>query len=100
MKIEITGREYRVDEKLKTLLLKKLKRLDKLFGPETPARLVLSQTTDEYIMEFTVFGEKTIRAEAVSKSMYDNIDILIPRVKRQFRKEHTREIAARDSLPK
>ena len=96
MKIEITGREYRIDDKLKTLLLKKLKRLDKLFGEETPARHVLSQTSSGYVMEFTVFGEKTIRAEAVSADMYGNIDILIPRIKRQFRKEQTKVISQRE----
>ena len=95
MKIEIVGRDYAIDDKLKALLLKKLKRLDKYFGDETPARLVLSQQSNEYKMEITVFSEKPVRAEAFSVNINDNIDLLIPRVTRQFRKVHTRAISSR-----
>lgn len=95
MKIEIMNHGYNLDDKLKTLLLKKLKRLDKYFGAETAARLNLSQQGGNYIMEITIFAEKTVRAEASGADMNANIDLLIPRIKRQFRKEHTKSIAER-----
>jgi putative sigma-54 modulation protein len=95
MRIEIIGRDYHADEKLTALLLKKLKRLDRYFGNDVAARLVLSQQSGEYRMDITIFAAPTVRAEASSTDMNDNIDILIPRVTRQFRKERTREIARR-----
>ena len=99
MKTEIIGREYTVDDKMKTLLEKKLKRLDKLFGDDANARLVLTQQHGEYAMEFTVVDGHSIRAEAKSMNMNDNIDKLIPKITRQFRKQHTEGIAKREKKP-
>ncbi|MDR1094703.1 MAG: HPF/RaiA family ribosome-associated protein [Clostridiales bacterium] len=95
MKIEIIERDYQADDKLKALFLKKLQRLAKYFGEDAPARLVLSRQGAEYRMELTVSGDKPARAEAAGASMNKNIDVVIPRVARQFRKEHTRETARR-----
>lgn len=91
MKVEFVGRDYYIDEKLKTLLLKKLKKLDRLFGDEVKAKLTLSQDSTDYYMEITIAAAKPIRAEVKSQNMYDNIDLLIPKVTRQFRKAHTEE---------
>ena len=99
MNIEIVGKGYKADEKLTALLLKKLKRLDKYFGEGTHARLTLMQQHGEYMMEFTVAEGHNIRAEAKSMSMNDNIDKLIPKITRQFRKQHTGEIAKRGKKP-
>jgi len=96
MKLELIGREYQIDDKLKTLLEKKLKRLDKYFAPDAPAKLVITQTGNDCGMDLTIFADKTVRAEASGKDAYKVIDLIVPRVKRQFRKEHTRKIAKRE----
>ncbi|GHV00861.1 hypothetical protein FACS1894211_09290 [Clostridia bacterium] len=96
MKIEIVCRDYHADEKQTALFLKKLKRLDKYFGAETPARLALRTEGGQYGMELTVQGAQPARAEAESTDMNKNIDLIIPRITRQFRKEHTKTIAKRE----
>ena len=102
MKIEITGDGYEVDERIRTLINKKLQRLNKIFDKDTVCKLILKQEKTSYVMSVNIFADKVIRAEASSANMYDNIDLLIPKVTRQYRKEHTKTVAkAKDgAIPK
>ena len=90
MKIEITGDGYEVDERIRTLINKKLQRLNKIFDNDTVCKLVLKQEKTSFVMSINIFADKVIRAEAASANMYDNIDLLIPKITRQYRKEHTK----------
>lgn len=101
MKVEITGDNYEVDEKMKTLILKKLQKVNKYFGADTVCKLILKQEKTACVMAINIFADKVIRAEAQSANMYDNIDLLIPKVTRQFRKQHTKDEKIKDgTLPK
>ena len=93
MKIEITSDGYEADERIKTLINKKLQRLNKVFDKDTVCKLTLKQEKTSYIMSINIFADKIIRAEAESANMYDNIDLLIPKVTRQYRKEQTKTVA-------
>ena len=101
MKIEFTSDGYETEERIKTLITKKLKKLDRYFEPQTVCKIILRQEKSSYAMAVNIFGEKTIRAEAVSANMFDNIDLVIPKITRQYRKEHTKTQKLKDgTVPK
>ena len=101
MKIEYVGDGYEVEEKMKTLIAKKLKKLDKYFEPQTLCKLSLRQEKTSYVMVANIFAAPAIRAEAESTNMYDNIDLIIPKITRQLRKEQTKVQKARaGTIPK
>ena len=96
MKVEITGHGYDVDEKMRTLIGKKLQKLNKYFEPQILCKLILSQEKTSYVMAANIFADQVIRAEASSANMYDNIDLLIPKITRQVRKRQTIAGKAKD----
>ena len=101
MRIEFTSDGYEIEERIKTLIAKKLKKLDKYFEPQTLCKIILRQEKTSYAMAVNIFAEKVIRAEAVSSNMYDNIDLVIPKITRQYRKEHTKAQKVKDgTIPK
>ena len=101
MKIEITGDGYEADERMRTLITKKLTRLNKYFDKDAVCKLLLKQEKTSNVMSVTIFGDKVIRAEASSANMYDNIDLLIPKITRQYRKDHTKGEKIKDgTIPK
>ena len=101
MKIEITGCGYEADERMKTLITKKLQRLNKYFDKDTVCKLILKQEKTSFIMSASIFAGKVIRAEAESANMFDNIDLLIPKITRQYRKDQTKTAKVKEgTIPK
>lgn len=92
MRIEIISKNYKESERLLNILEKKLAKLDKYFSDEADANVKLSITNGEkFTMEVTIRGAgKTIRSETTSDNMYDNIDILLPKLERQIAKNRNR----------
>lgn len=93
MRIEITGLKYDVGKNLEELLDKKIeKQLGRYFGDSNVARVVCKEEHGQYKMELTIIvGDTVLRAEnANANSMYDNIDVVIPKVERQMRKYRTK----------
>ena len=93
MRIEITGLKYDVGKNLEEILNKKIeKQLGRYFGDSNVARVVCKEEHGKYKMELTIIvGDTVLRAEnANSNSMYDNVDVVIPKVERQMRKYRTK----------
>lgn len=106
MRIEIIGRNYNPPERLKTVIEKKAEKLNRYFtnnGEESKlssfidkdavAKFVCSQekNRERFTLEATIyFGDKMIRAEETSDNIYDNIDVVIPKLERQMRKVRTK----------
>ncbi|MDD3947229.1 MAG: ribosome-associated translation inhibitor RaiA [Clostridia bacterium] len=100
MRIEIINRNYKEDNGQKTKLVeileKKVDKLDKYFEDEPSAKVKLSTVgTGKYTMEITLFndGKQIVRTETTSENMFNNIDILIPKLEKQILKYHTRLIS-------
>lgn len=92
MKIEITGRNYNVTERLREITEQKLGKLDKYFSDsDTLAKVCLkkeaSSLTTEVMLEY---AGKFVRATATSDSFYDNLDSVLPKLEGQIRKHRTR----------
>ena len=92
MKIEITGRNYEVSERLKNITAQKLGKLDKYFDDSNATVKVCfkkeaSALTTEVMLDYT---GKFVRATASSLNFYDNLDVVIPKLEGQIRKHRTR----------
>ena len=92
MRIEILGKNYSLSNKLKDVITQKLSRLGKYFDDDALVKVVCSTAKgDKHIMEVTILLDKKIlRAEVTTDNMYNNIDLIIPKLTRQIRKYRTK----------
>ena len=91
--IEIIAKNYKLGEKLKDIIEKKLEKFARYFEDDATAKVILREINqDKDAMEITVNfgGGKIMRAEVVSDNMYDNIDLVLPKLERQVRKYRTK----------
>lgn len=97
MRIEIANRNYKEENgqklKLAEILEKKISKLDKYFEASAYAKVKLSTIgLGKQTMEITIIsdGKQIVRTETTSENMFNNIDILIPKLEKQISKYHTR----------
>lgn len=85
MKIEIQGKNYKVNEKLKGLIEDKISRLAKYFGADAKAKVMCSEQNKSKKMEVTVTNKGLLyRSEVISDNMFENIDLALPKIERQI----------------
>lgn len=90
MKIEIFGKNYNVSDSLKAITEKKCAKLDKYFHDDegAVAKFIVTLEGGTYTTDMTVvYRSQTYRAEASSDTPFDNIDLVIPRLLGQIRKQ-------------
>ncbi len=91
MKLEFLTKNYKASTRLTEVLQNKLDRLDKYFDGEAVAKVVLSDNGKSCKTEVTVSGGGiSVRSEASGKTMYYNIDTILPKLERQIVKMHSR----------
>lgn len=94
MNIEFLCKNYDPSDKLKTIIDKKLQRLDKYFDEDTRIKVVLKKgntksVDDLYTLELTILLDSSVmRAEVTSDNMYSNIDIALPKLEKQVVRHH------------
>ena len=95
MRIELISKGYNEGIRLVSVIEKKLSKFDKFFHEEASAKIKLSTVgKDKYTMEVTInFGGQLVRSEVTSANMYDNIDLLIPKLERQISKYRDRMLS-------
>ena len=86
MKIEIISREYKMTDRLESILTSKINRLDKYFpNKETPVKIVLNGDEKRARMEVSILYHGTqIRSEVTGDTMYYIIDEILPKLERQI----------------
>lgn len=86
MKIELVSKNYNEGSRLVGVIEKKLGKLDKYFSGDADALVKLSTVgNDKFTMEITVrFGGYIARAEVTGSNMYDNIDLILPKLEKQI----------------
>ena len=91
MKITIVGRQMNVYDNTKTLIHKKLSKLDKFFRNEAEAQVTLSRKHSESTVELTINSEGTLfRSEVGAVTFQDALDQAMDAIERQIRKHKTR----------
>lgn len=84
MKVEIVQKNYDSSDKLSDLIIKKTSKLSKYFDENAVIKVLLKKEKDIYKMEITaMFNGSFIRSEINGENMYDNIDILLPKIEKQ-----------------
>lgn len=93
MRIELTTKGYNEGNRLVSVIEKKLAKLDKYLDNDAEARVKLSTVGgDKFTMEVTIFSQgEIVRAEVTTANMYDNIDILLPKLEKQITKFRSRQ---------
>ena len=86
MKIELVSKNYNEGMRLVNVIEKKLGKLDKYFSGDADALVKLSTVgNDKFTMEITVrFGGYIARSEVTGANMYDNIDLILPKLEKQI----------------
>lgn len=93
MRIDYQTKNYKAKDSLKEVIDKKVQRLDKYFDEDVTIKVLMRETKDTETMELTIFlGSAVLRSEVtgeVGQTMYDLIDIAIPKLEKQIKKHHT-----------
>ena len=90
MKVEIFGKNYNVSDSLQKITEKKCAKLDKYFSDDknAVAKVQVTLENGDYETELTVtYKTQTYRASAISQTPFDNIDLVIPKLLGQIRKQ-------------
>lgn len=93
MRIDIIAKNYKLSDRLREIIEKKLEKFSRYFEEDASAKVILREINqDKDAMEITINfgGGKIMRAEVVTDNMYDNIDIILPKLERQVRKYKTK----------
>lgn len=86
MKIEIVSKDgYKVSARLEKIIKEKLERLSKYFDSDAAARVVCRKVAKQDKLEITITSKGSLfRSEVMTDSMYDNIDIALPKLEKQI----------------
>ena len=89
MEIKYISKNYKISDKLKDIIEKKLNKLSKYFTKDTTAKVACSEQNDRCKLEITINSAGLfIRSEVESDNMYNNIDLAMPKLERQIVKNN------------
>lgn len=89
MEIKYISKNYKISDKLKDIIEKKLQKLEKYFTKDTTVKVACSEQNDVCKLEVTVNSSGLfIRSEVASDNMYNNIDLAMPKLERQIVKNN------------
>lgn len=91
MKVKFTSRKTDLHDRTKADLEKKISRLDKYFGADHEAKVVIDSFKNYEKIEVTIIKGKTVfRAESEDIELYNALDQCIDKLTKQIRKNKTR----------
>ena len=101
MKVTFVEHKYKIAKRFKDVMTEKLAKLDKYFNETASARVVCSKQDKQEKMEVTVTIKGLLyRAEVVSLNMYDNIDLVLPKLEKQIVRNREKSIKKKRTAPK
>ncbi len=88
MNITIFGKNYNPSDSLVKITEKKCAKLAKRLGDGADLRFTVTLENEDYTTDLQITCEKgDFRVSATSRSPFDNLDIVIPRLEGQLRKQ-------------
>ena len=89
MDIKYVARNYKISDKLKDIIEKKLEKLEKYFNKDVDIKVACSEQNDRCKLEITINSSGLfLRSEVESDNMYNNIDLALPKLERQIVKNN------------
>ena len=89
MEIKYIAKNYKISDKLKDIIEKKLNKLEKYFNKNVDVKVACSEQNDTCKLEVTINSAGLfIRSEVSSDNMYNNIDLAMPKLERQIIKNN------------
>lgn len=91
MRISYISKDYKITNKFKEILEKKLEKLEKYFSKSFDIKVNCHTQGDDLKLELTINGDGMfVRSEVVSSNMYNNIDLAMPKIEKQIVKASSR----------
>lgn len=91
MRVIISGKNLGVTDGIRSMIEKKLEKLDKYFDPATEATATISVEKNRHILEVTIpINGAILRAEEATDDMYSTIDRVMDKLDKQIRKHRTK----------
>src|SRR5690554_770136 len=91
MRITISGKNMVVTDGIRSVLEKKIQKLDRYFDPSTDVTATLSVEKNRHILEVTIpINGAILKAEESSDDMYNSIDRVMDKLDRQIRRHRTK----------
>ena len=88
MNITIFGKNYNPSDSLVKITEKKCAKLAKRLGNDAELKFTVTLENEDYTTDLQVASEKgDFRVSATSRSPFDNLDAVIPRLEGQLRKQ-------------
>jgi len=85
MDIKYVARNYKIADKFKEVIEKKLNKLDKYFNKDVDVKVVCSEQADKFKLEITINSSGMfLRSEVTTDNMYNNIDLALPKLEKQI----------------
>lgn len=89
MDIKYVAKNYRISDKFKDIIEKKLSKLEKYFTKDLDVKVACTEQNDICKLEITINSAGLfIRSEVSSDNMYNNIDMALPKLEKQIVKNN------------
>ena len=89
MEIKYVTKNYKISDKFKDIIEKKLQKLEKYLAKDTNIKVACSEQNNICKLEITISNAGLfIRSEVSSDNMYNNIDLAMPKLERQIVKNN------------
>ncbi len=102
MKINYISKNYKISDRFKEIIEKKLAKLEKYFSKNYDVKVNCIEQADKQKLEVSINADGMFfRSEVVSDNMFNNIDLALPKIERQIVKLSTKTKAktAKDFAP-
>lgn len=102
MEIKYVAKNYKISDKFKDVIEKKLSKFDKYFNRDVEVKVVCIEQNEREKLEITINSAGLyLRSEVESDNMYNNIDTALPKLEKQIvksNKKYKNKFAERTSF--
>lgn len=85
MDIKYFAKNYKISDKFKDIIEKKLGKLEKYFNKDIDVKVACTEQNDTCKLEITINSSGLfLRSEVASDNMYNNIDLALPKLEKQI----------------
>ncbi|MGN0961632.1 MAG: ribosome hibernation-promoting factor, HPF/YfiA family [Christensenellales bacterium] len=89
MEIKYIAKNYKISDKFKDVIEKKLSKLEKYFNRDVDVKVACTEQNDRQKLEITINSAGLyLRSEVESDNMYNNIDLALPKLEKQIVKNN------------